>query len=311
MTKKLTILFVPISAVGHINSSIGIAEVLQSRGHRIIFAVDQSFKGRFIEKGFQEEIVEKELTEEEKRDPSAYFLKFIKQSKLLDDISPLEKFKCMTRNDLKAYSRKEDQIINEIICRIKPDVIAVDFMFFPSIIKSGIPWVNINSIQILNIIDDPRTPPPCLGLPSDDNNNNIIEWQYYRDLIKDDILASKMNNHYYLFEEEGIKHPFPDDKLIESPYLNLYAYPKELDYIEQRPLPSKWHRFDSFIRSNEENFEIPEKLAQKTGKFIFFSLNSLGSGNMDLMKRLLHLISDLPFRFIVSKGKTTIFILFK
>ena len=309
MVKKLKILFVPISAVGHVNSSVGIAEVLQSRGHRIVFAVDQSFKGGFIKKGFQEFIVEKEMTEEEQRDPSSHFLKFIKNNKLLDDVSPLEKLIFMTECNAKSFSKKEDKKIKEIINKIKPDVIAVDFMFSPAIIKSGIPWVNINSTQILAVIDDPRIPPPYLGLPSDQNNNNINEWQYYRNLIKDN-MSNFRNNNYYLLEEEGIKEPFPKDRLIESPYLNLYAYPKELDYFQQNPLPSNWHRFDSFVRLNEDNFEIPEKLKQKTGKLIYFSLGSLGSGNIDLMKRLLHLISDLPFRFIVSKGKLKSFILF-
>ena len=308
MVKKLTILFVPISAVGHVNSSVGIAEVLNSRGHRIVFAVDQSFKGRLIQKGFEEQIVEKEMTQQEQLDPSSYFLKFIKNNKLLDDVSPLEKLIFMTECNDKSFSKEEDKKIKEIINKIKPDVIAVDFMFSPAIIKSGIPWININSTQILSVIDDPRIPPPYLGLPSDQNNNNINQWQYYRDLIKDKI-SNFRNNNYYLLEEEGIKQPFPQNRLIESPYLNLYAYPKELDYFQQHPLPSNWHRFDSFVRLDEEDFEIPEKFKQKSGKLIYFSLGSLGSGNIDLMKRLLDLISDLPFRFIISKGKLKIFIL--
>ena len=318
MVKKLTILFVPISAVGHVNSSVGIAEVLKSRGHRIVFAVDQSFKGRLIQIGFEEQIVEKEMTDEEQLDPSSYFLKFIKNNKLLDDVSPLEKLIFITENDDEIFSKKEDQQINEIINRIKPDVIAVDLWFSPSIIKSGIHWVNINTIQILTVIDDLRTPPPWLGLPSQVtfryngryhvNVHNVTEWEYYRNFIRDKMSKFK-NNYYRLFQEEGIKHPFPKDRFIESPYLNLYAYPRELDYVDQRPLPTNWHRFDSFVRLNEEDFEIPEKFKQKTGKLIYFSLGSLGSGNIDLMKRLLHLISDLPFRFIVSKGKLKVFIL--
>ena len=44
------------------------AETFQSRGHRIVFSCDQSFKGYFMKRGFEEEIIEKELSPEEERD---------------------------------------------------------------------------------------------------------------------------------------------------------------------------------------------------------------------------------------------------
>ena len=294
MTRKLTVLIVPVGGIGHVNATIGIAETLYSRGHRIVFAVDQSYKGRLIKRGFEEEIVSKPMTEEEVRDPSGYFIKRLEDMGAFGDYSPLDKLKFMAESMIKLSSKEEDQILNEIIKRTKPDVILIDFMFSPSIINSGIPWVNVVSIQILTVIDDPRTPPPWLGITANDNS----EWQKYRDLSK--VYIEKLKkNHYELFENGN---PFPENRLIESPYLNIYSYPKELDYTDQRPLSPKWHKFDSFIRLKEEDFELPEKLAQKTGKLILLSLGSLGSANVNLMKRLLDLIADLPFRFIVAKG---------
>ena len=56
---------------------------------------------------------------------------------------------------LNLLSEEEDRILNEIIKRIKPDIILIDFMIFPSIIHSGIPWVSVVSAQILTVIDDP------------------------------------------------------------------------------------------------------------------------------------------------------------
>ena len=294
MTRKLTILVAPIGAIGHVNATIGIAETLQSRGHRIVFVVDQSFKGKFIKRGFEEETVEKPMTEEEVRDPSGYFIKRLEEMGLFDDHPPIDKLKFIVDSMIKPLSKEEDQIFNEIIKRIKPDVILIDYMFAPSIIYSGIPWVSVNSVQILSVIDDPRTPPMWSGLLSIDNS----EWQKYRDSIK--VYIEKLKNNYFEIFENG--NPFPEDRMIESPYLNIYSYPKELDYTDQRPLPPKWHQFDSFIRLKEEDFELPEKLAQKTGKLIFLSMGSLGSANVTLMKRLLEFIADLPFRFIVAKG---------
>lgn len=114
---------------------------------------------------------------------------------------------------------------------------------------------------------------------------------------------NKLKDYY---NEQGCE-PWPANRFIESPYLNIYAYPEELDYIDFRPLPEKWHRFDSFIRSPEPGvFDIPDKLKEKPGKLIFLSMGSVGSFDVDLMKRLVNLVSDLPYRFIVAKGNFNI-----
>ena len=292
---KFTVLFIPRSGFGPVNASTGVAETLQARGHRIIFAFDQSFKGKMIKRGFEEEIVEKEMSEEERNNPSGNLISMCKEGGLFDDCSDLEKFKRVHKFSF-ASSRKENEIIKEIIERTKPDVIINDSMFIPAIMKSGIPWVNLCSAQILLRIFDERLPPGGLGLPSYDKS----EWKKYRDLIKDDFARFK-KECYQLLEEDGVK-PFPEDRFIESPYLNIYIYPKELDYTDLLPTPPNWYQFDTFIRMNEEHFDLPQKLAQKNGKLVFLSMGSIGSANVDLMKRLISLISDLPYRFIVTKG---------
>ena len=293
MPKQLTALFIPLNAVGHINSSIGIAEILQSRGHRIIFAVNKIYKGKFIERGFEEEIIEKESETEFSFDQMA---KMFKEYGMTEDCSPIEKLNEMAKLPSGGLTKYEDQNIKEIIQRTKPDVILNDFVFAPSIINSTIPWVNVLSVQVLTGIDDERTPPWWLGLPTYENS----QWKEQKDIIKHNATQIK-KGFYSLLEEEGLK-PFPDDRFIESPYLNIYAYPMELDYLDQRPLPPKWHRFDSFVRLNEKDFELPEKLKEKSGKLIFLSMGTLGSMSVELMKRLVNLVGDLPFRFIIAKG---------
>ena len=292
MPKKLTALFIPLNAVGHMNSSVGIAETLESRGHRIIFAVHQTYKGRLIEKRFEEEIIQQEKQSELSFDQMA---EIIEQCGITEDRSPVEKFIAMTKPQSGRLTKYEDQKIKEIIQRTKPDVIFNDFVFAPSIINSGIPWVNVFSVQILTGIDHEKTPQWWLGLPTYDNS----KWEKQKEMIKESV--AKLKEQYYCLFEEGIK-PFPDDRVIESPYLNIYAYPVELDYLDQRPLPPKWHQFDSFIRLNEKDFELPEKLKQKSGKLIFLSMGTVSSMSVQLMKRLIRLIADLPFRFIIAKG---------
>src|SRR5882724_1349359 len=58
MPKKLTILVAPVPAVGHMNACIGLAEVLLSRGHKVVFIVDKSYEGKLVSYGFEEELLE-------------------------------------------------------------------------------------------------------------------------------------------------------------------------------------------------------------------------------------------------------------
>jgi UDP:flavonoid glycosyltransferase YjiC (YdhE family) len=57
MSKKFTILFVPLDDSGHVNACIGLAECLRDRGHKIVVAIDPTFKGKLISYGFIEELL--------------------------------------------------------------------------------------------------------------------------------------------------------------------------------------------------------------------------------------------------------------
>ena len=81
-----------------------------------------------------------------------------------------------------------------------------------------------------------------------------------------------------------------------SPYLNIYAYPEGFDFTDLRPNPPNSYRSDSLIRLDGE----PDKLKNKPGKLIYFSL---GSADIELAKRLISFSAQMPHRFIVSKGK--------
>ena len=79
-------------------------------------------------------------------------------------------------------------------------------------------------------------------------------------------------------------------------------YPQEADYTAARPLGPSWHRLDSSVRETEEEFEIPQSLAGRSGALIYLSLGSLGSADVELMRRLVAILADTPHRYIVSKG---------
>ena len=80
-------------------------------------------------------------------------------------------------------------------------------------------------------------------------------------------------------------------------------FPEELDYTDIRPYPPNFFRFDCLKRTAaDETFEVPQELRDKSGKLIYLSLGSMGSGDVPLMKRLVAILSKSKHRFIVSKG---------
>jgi UDP:flavonoid glycosyltransferase YjiC (YdhE family) len=91
----------------------------------------------------------------------------------------------------------------------------------------------------------------------------------------------------------------PEREFIhESPYLNLYLYPAEVDYARSRPLGPQWHRLESCVRDLGDHFEPPPG----DGALVYVSLGSLGSADVELMNRLIAMLAETPYRCIVSKG---------
>ena len=167
MTKTLTILFAPLDGYGHINACTGIAEALQDRGHRIVFAIDKSWKGKLSKYGFEEELYTDPSREKDEK-AGEFWINFIIKIADVFPLSPIEQLKGFGTGAMQAFINQaldNDQKMQEIIDRIKPDVIVVDsYVTTPSIIKSGIPWVLLVSANPLVAIYDERTPPCYSGL---------------------------------------------------------------------------------------------------------------------------------------------------
>ena len=172
----LKILFIPISAVGHVNSAIGMAQVLLERGHKIVFAISDQWRGKLAKYGFEEVLFKREGAEEDE-DPvkgwALHILKlglFNKESALK---SALNKVKAKT--DLFEAQMKLDKEIEDLLPQIKPDVIICDqIVGLPSVETSGIPWVLVCSCNPLFIIEDERTPPGNSGKANFILNKSMI-----------------------------------------------------------------------------------------------------------------------------------------
>ena len=96
--------------------------------------------------------------------------------------------------------------------------------------------------------------------------------------------------------------PLPDLEFIhESEHLNLSVFPEAADYPRSRPPAPTWHRLESSVRQTEEAWDVPEELAGE-GALVYLSLGSLGSADVELMRRLVAVLADTPHRYVVSKG---------
>ncbi|CAG2114132.1 unnamed protein product, partial [Medioppia subpectinata] len=199
--------------------------------------------------------------------------------------------------------KDNEPFLQEIVERVKPDVILTDhILVIPSLMCSSIPWVLIMSCNPLSFqcgIDEPKLPPQGLGLPT---NGDPKEWSRIRQLL-DKSMSDGWTEYNSWLVSKGIPS-LPQYKTIRcSPFLNIYIFPEELDYTDIRQLPDNYHRFDHFKRTaSEETFEVPESLRQKPGKLVYLSMGSMGSGDIQLMKRLVSILAKSKHRFIVSKG---------
>jgi MGT family glycosyltransferase len=146
-------------------------------------------------------------------------------------------------------------------------------------------------------LKDPDLPPVFSGYPSNDRSG----WDEFR--AEYERVHRPTWERYNAFVVDNGAPPLPDLEFIhESRYLNLYLYPEMADYPRSRPLGPTWHRLDSSVRETEEAWSVPEELADGEGALIYLSLGSLGSADVELMKRLVSVLADTPHRYVVSKG---------
>ncbi|XP_054152615.1 uncharacterized UDP-glucosyltransferase YojK-like [Oppia nitens] len=304
MKQKLRILFVPIDATGHVNSAIGMAQVLMAAGHEITFGISDQWTGKLEPYGIREIVWTLKGREDAGNNAAKYYAQDLKRKGILGpDGTPLDKAVIMFKdngNEMFEACRDVDEHLAKAIDTIQPDIIVCDqIISLTSITRSGIPWVLVCSCNPLTIMHDNRTPPPFSGLPT---TGPYSEWQSYREAYIEGIHNTwKQINDYEL--ATGLP-PLPAMSLInESKYLNIYGYPEELDYLDIRPLPENWYRFDNLMRKEKHRpFELPKQLSTKPGKLIFFSLGSMGAVDVENMKRLVNILGKSRNRFIVSKG---------
>ena len=295
-----TVVFFPEGAFGPTNNCVGIGEVLRQRGHRVIFVIEESFAGTLEEKGFEERLMRLAPPPEVAEEPGQFWKDFIRDTAPVfrkSTYDQLEEFMAPTWQALLDGARYVDERLVEIFDEVQPDAIVEDNVCaFPAIPASGRPWVRIVSCNPLEL-KDPDLPPPYTGLPLDDPS----EWETYRDEYRRAI--DDMQGDFSEFCVERGAPPLPPGEMIhESPWLNLYLYPREVDYPRSMRLAPTWHNLESSVRTTDADWSVPPEIADRESSLVYVSLGSLGSGDVPLMKELVAALAETPQRYVVSKG---------
>jgi MGT family glycosyltransferase len=305
MAEPLTVLFMPESAYGPTNNCIGIGDVLRRRGHHVVFAAEASWKGRLEPLGFVEDLVDlapPPPPDAPTQDAGQFWKDFIRDTApefRKPTIDQLATFMQPTWQALIDGAKFCEPQVREIIGRQQPDVIVEDnVVAFPALQTAGKPFVRIVSCNPLEV-RGPDIPPPYSGLPLDDRS----EWGAFA--TEYDRTHRETWAAFDAWVQEQGGRPLPELEFMHaSDVLNLYVYPQVADYTDRRPLDDTWRRLDSSVRATDGDIELPASMADRpagTG-LIYLSLGSLGSADVELMRRLVAVLADTPHRYIVSKG---------
>jgi MGT family glycosyltransferase len=298
----LTIVFMPESAYGPTNNCIGIGKILERRGHRVVFAAEASWKGRLEPLGFEEDLVDLAPPPEgdAEQDAGQFWTDFITETApefrkpTIEQLATFIEPVWASLIDGATYCQPQ---LEAILDRAEPDVIVEDNVnCFPALLTHGAPWVRIMSCNPLEL-KDPDLPPVFSGYPIDDRSG----WEEFR--AEYERTHRQTWERYNAFVVDKGAPPLPDLEFIhESEHLNLSVYPEVADYARSRPVAPTWHRLESSVRATEEPWEIPDQLRDGPGALVYLSLGSLGSADIELMRRLVAVLADSPNRFVVSKG---------
>lgn len=297
--RPLTVLFVPESAYGPTNNCIGIGDVLRRRGHRVVFAAEASWKGKLAALGFEEDLVDLAPPAAGGQDAGQFWKDFVAQTAPEFRKPTIEQLATWIKpvwEELIGGVKYSHQQLTGIVARTRPDVIVEDnVVAFPALVTAGVPFVRIVSCNPLEI-KDPDLAPAFSGYPAADRSG----WTEFR--------AEYERVHRPLWQEfsawvagQGAP-PLPDLEFIGDGDANLYLYPELADYQRARPLGPGWTRLDSCVRGTDGKFALPPALAEREGALIYFSLGSLGSADVGLMRRVIGSLARTPHRYLVSKG---------
>jgi MGT family glycosyltransferase len=286
-------------AWGPTNNLVAIGNHLKDRGIRVVFVIEESFKGELETRGFEEALMRMGPPPETEESVGEGWAEFVRETAPEFQKPTFQQLETVSKPfwvELVGGAEYAHDRLMEIWQEVKPDVIVSDNVTgFAAVPLAGVPWVRMVSANPLEM-RDPAIPPVFSGYPSGDRSGwDEFNAEFYR---LHDPLLNQLN-------EFNVKHgadPLPDGEFqYESPWLNMYIFPTEIDYERENPLGPTWHRLDSSVRTTDDEFNVEEKVGSE-GHLIYLSLGSLGCMDVDLMQRVIDVLGGTDHRVIVSMG---------
>ena len=299
MSNQKTIAFFPEGAFGPALNSVGIAQASRDRGHRCVFLTDPGFAGVFEGYGFEERIIN--LSEPMSAEEMAkYWSNFIDGHIPNFNKTPLEQIDNYVKECWEAIvdtAKWAEKDLPDVLDKLQPDLICIDnVILFPATKQFGVPWIRIISCSE-NAIEDSNIPPHLSGCGENDHACFDAYRMRFQQVIK------PVHDDFNKFLESCNEAPYPDGVFFEpSPYMNLLLYPKQLQYVRSNSLdPARYQYLEGCVRS-EEPYEVPAFAIKNDKPLVYFSFGSLGSGDTDLIKRILSVLGDLDYRVLANVG---------
>lgn len=303
MTDKKVIAFFPEAAFGPALNSVAIAQAVERQGHKAVFLTDPGMAGLYKGYGFEEH----EVNMSEPMPPeemAKYWSDFINGHIPNFDLTPYEQLDNYVKEcweaivETSVWAEKE---LPGVLDRVKPDVVCVDnVILFPAIKRyaqeAGKAWVRIISCSE-NEIPDPDIPPHLSGCGENDRDCFHKFDAKFKEVVAD------CHARFNAFLKECGEEPYPLGEFFEtSPHLNLLLYPEPVKFRRRDPLDPKRFRYLEGCVREEKPYEIPRFDEKNDAPLVYVSFGSLGSGDTDLLKRIIDVLGGMQVRALVNVG---------
>lgn len=302
MSQK-TIAFFPEAAFGPALNSVGIAQAVESLGHKVVFLSDPGFTEVYEGYGFETHAVN--LSEPMPAEEMAKFWEdFINGHIPNFSKAPIDQIDNYVKECWEAIvdsAKWAEKDLPGVLQRIKPDAICVDnVVLFPAIKRyasdHNIPWVRIISCSE-NEIPDEAIPPHLSGCGQNDRACHEAYQQRFDEVI------APIHADFNAFLAECGESIYPLGEFFEpSPHMNLLLYPEPVKFARSTPLDPACFRYLEGCVRQDEPYEVPEFEANNDSPLLYVSYGSLGAGDTELLKRVIAAIAKMPVRALVNVG---------